>query len=378
MSLRVGFVLGTTAGGAGRHAAMLARACAGAGALVRVFGPATTGALLPSDRTGAIGFETVAITDRPRPVGDARAVLRLRRMLAELRPDVVHAHGMRAGAFAALALWLGEPKSGRRRRPPLVVTVHNAPPSGARLAAIYGLLERLVARRADVALCVSPDLSDRMRKLGAADVRRAVVAAPELARVPAEPPAELDADYRPVVLAVGRLAPQKGFDTLIAAAARWRGRRPVPLVVIAGSGPLAGQLARQARELEVDARFLGARDDVAWLLAAADVFVLPSRWEGQPLILQEALRAGRPIVAADVGGVRDLTGDDAALLVLADDPAALSRAVLAVLDDADLGRKLAKAALSRAASLPTEADATAAVVRLYGQLVRRLDSLSAG
>jgi glycosyltransferase involved in cell wall biosynthesis len=365
VTVRVAFVLGTTAGGAGRHAAMLAGACADAGAQVRVFGPASTRALLPAERTGVIGFETVAITDRPRPAGDARAVLRLRRLLAATRPDVVHAHGMRAGAFAALALWPGG-------RTALVVTVHNAPPPQARLATIYGVLERLVARRADVALCVSPDLSHRMRKLGARDVRRAVVAAPELAPE-ASRRDELAAEDRPVVLGVGRLAPQKAFGTLLTAAASWRGRQPVPLVVIAGSGPLADDLARQARELEVDARFLGARDDVAGLLAAADVFVLPSRWEGQPLILQEALRAGRPIVAADVGGVRDLTGDDAAFLVPADDPAALSRAVLAVLDAPDLAGKLAKAALARAASLPTEADAAAAGLSVYGQIIGRPD-----
>lgn len=363
MTLRVAFVLGTTAGGAGRHAAMLAGACADDGALVKVFGPVATRALWPADRMDAIGFDTVTITDRPRPVGDAGAVLRLRRLLAAMRPDVVHAHGLRAGAFAALAL-LG-------RRPALVVTVHNAPPAGARLAAIYGVLERLVARRADTVLCVSPDLSDRMRKLGADDVRRAVVAAPETAsgaRRPDDLTVLANTGDRPVVLGVGRLAPQKGFDTLLAAAASWRGRRPVPLVVIAGSGPLADDLARQARELEVDARFLGARTDVAGLLAAADVFVLPSRWEGQPLILQEALRAGRPIVAADVGGVADLTGGDAALLVPADDPAALSRAVLTVLDDPELAGKLAAAASDRAAFLPTEADSAAAALGLYSQL----------
>jgi len=373
VSLRVAFVLGTTAGGAGRHAVMLAGACADAGALVQVFGPASTKVLLPADRSDLIGFDVVPITDRPRPAGDVRALLGLRRSLAAMRPDVVHAHGLRAGAFAALALWLGALWSGAlrlgARRSPLVVTVHNAPPSGVWLAAIYGGLERLVASRADVVLCVSPDLSDRMRKLGAKDVRRAVVAAPDMAPG-AGRRGELAADGRPVVLGVGRLAPQKGFGTLLTAAASWQSRRPVPVVVIAGSGPLAGDLARHARDLEVDARFLGARDDVAGLLAAADVFVLPSRWEGQPLILQEALRAGRPIVAADVGGVRGLTGDDGALLVPAGDPAALSQAVLAVLDDQDLAATLAEAALCRAASLPSEADAAAAALRLYGDLVR--------
>ncbi len=355
---RVAFVLGTSAGGTGRHVAMLARAGLEAGQLAGVFGPQESRALLgPAEA----GFEPVEIADRPRPASDLAAIRRLRRLLAGARADVVHAHGLRAGALAALALcW-----PGGTGRPALIVTVHNAPPAGARLAAIYGVLERIVARRAVVVLCVSSDLEARMRRLGARRVERAVVPAPASARAGDAAPAELDAAGRPVVLGVGRLAAQKDFGTLIAAASAWSGRVPGPVVVIAGEGPLAGELARQARTLGVDVRFLGPRGDVPALLAAADVFVLPSRWEGQPLILQEALAAGRPIVATDVGGVRDLTGDDAAVLVPPGDPAALGRAVLAVLDDADLAKRLAAAAESRAGELPSESDAIAAALTLY-------------
>ncbi len=363
---RVGFVLGTSAGGTGRHVAMLARACGEAGELAGVFGPEESRALLESAGTG---FEPVAIADRPRPASDLAAVRRLGRLFSGGRVDVVHAHGLRAGALAALALRSAED------RPALIVTVHNAPPAGARLAAVYGVLERIVARRADVVLCVSSDLEARMRRLGARRVKRAVVPAP----VPAgdQPAAaelavaELAVAGRPVVLGVGRLAPQKDFGTLIAAASTWSGRTPAPVLVIAGAGPLAGELETQARTLGVDVRFLGSRGDVPALLAAADVFALPSRWEGQPLILQEALRAGRPIVASDVGGVRDLTGDDAALLVPPGDPAALGQAVLAVLDDADLGKRLRVAAESRAAELPAESDAIAAALGLYRSLRAR-------
>ena len=302
---RVAYVLGTTQGGTGRHVAMLASRCAAAGLGVTVYGPGETRALLgvgPAEPRGAaqVGFESLTIGDRPRPGRDAVAIRRLRRLLVGLAPDVVHAHGLRAGAVAALALrpypgarWPG------RGRPALVVTVHNAPPSSAAAAAVYGRLERLVARRADVVLGVSADLTARMRRLGAREVAAAIVAVPEpdLASASAgadRRPAGVDTDGRPVVLAVGRLAAQKGFDTLIAAAARWRGRRPEPLLLIAGTGPLASGLSGQANELGVDVRFLGARDDVPDLLAAADVLALPSRWEGQPLILQEALRAAGP------------------------------------------------------------------------------------
>ena len=118
-----------------------------------------------------------------------------------------------------------------------------------------------------------------------------------------------------MVLAAGRLAAQKDVGTLIEAAGRWRDLDPRPLLAIAGDGPLAGELRAPAASLGVDAAFLGHRDDVPGLLATAAVFVLPSRWEGQPLILQEALRAGAPIVATRVGGIPDLVGDDAAVLV---------------------------------------------------------------
>jgi glycosyltransferase involved in cell wall biosynthesis len=172
------------------------------------------------------------------------------------------------------------------------------------------------------------------------------------------------------VLGAGRLAAQKGFDTLVAAAARWRDRRPEPLLAIAGTGPLAGDLARQAKDLGVAVRFLGWQDDVTGLLAGADLFALPSRWEGQPLILAEALCAGRPIVAADVGGVRDLTGDSGALLVSPGDPAAFAAAVLRVLDNAELAAQLGRAATLRAAALPTESDAIEAALTLYRRLSR--------
>ncbi len=91
-------------------------------------------------------------------------------------------------------------------------------------------------------------------------------------------------------------------------------------------------------------RFLGPRRDVPALLGAADVVVVPSTWEGQPLIVQEALRAGRPLVATRVGGIADLTGEDGAVLVPPGDPVALAAAVTRILDDPEAAARLAAAA----------------------------------
>jgi len=95
------------------------------------------------------------------------------------------------------------------------------------------------------------------------------------------------------------------------------------------------------------------------------VFVLPSVWEGQPLILQEALRAGAPIVAARVGGTPVLTGEDAALLVPAGDAPRLAEAVRAVLTDEVLAARLRKAAAARGRALPSEDAAVAAALAEY-------------
>ncbi len=168
-----------------------------------------------------------------------------------------------------------------------------------------------------------------------------------------------------MVLGAGRLAPQKGFATLLAAAASWQDMDPAPRVVIAGEGPLDAELRQQAAAAGVDAWFLGRRDDVPALLAACDVFVLPSHWEGQPLVLQEALRAGAAIVASRAGGIPELAGPEAAYLVAPGDVAQLAAGVRAVLLDPSLAARLRAAALRRAGELPTEADAIAAVLAGY-------------
>jgi glycosyltransferase involved in cell wall biosynthesis len=273
-----------------------------------------------------------------------------------------------------------------------VVTVHNAPPlAGGVPALVYRALEIVVARGTDVVLCVSGDLQARMRAAGARRVGHAVVPAPpareagdQTAQGPLTP--GWAAGERPIVLGAGRLAPQKGFAILLEAAASWLDMDPKPQVVIAGAGPLAGSLRDQAAVLGVDALFLGHRDDVPGLLAAADVIAIPSLWEGQPLVLQEALRAGVPVVATRVGGIPGLTGtapaasagaggqeDDgeAAVLVRPGDWRELAAAVRAVLTDQALAGRLRAAALRRAADLPSEADAITAVLAAYADARKR-------
>jgi glycosyltransferase involved in cell wall biosynthesis len=428
--LRVAYVLGTASGGTARHAGLLAEGCRRAGLAVLAAGPASSRAAfaagiasLPgeaaarpgeaAERPGRIAYHPAEISARPRPVRDLAVLAGLGALLRRADPDIVHAHGLRAGVFAALALLPrrgpGRPARGPGRpsralrgssralrdsfgapggssralggparsvpRPALVVTVHNAPPAGRAARAVYAVLELTCARRADLLLCASADLALRLRRRGAARVVEFDVPAPP-APVPspaavARARAVLGPPGRPAVLAVGRLAEQKGLDTLLAAARHWQDRVPVPVLAIAGEGPLAAELAARAARTGVDLALLGQRDDVPALLAAADVIAVPSRWEARALVVQEALAAGRPIVATRVGGIPALTGEDAAILVPPGDAGQLAAAVLAVLDDPRRAARLAAAARDRAATLPGPADAVAAVLAGYRSCLPR-------
>ncbi len=359
-------VFATSGGGVGRHVASLAEGLLAAGTPTTVAAPSGSEVRFGLVGTG-VGFAAVDIAARPRPLRDLAAVLALRRLLAG--PAVVHAHGLRAGALAVLAART------RRHRPPVVVTVHNAPVGGAGTALAQWLLERVVAGGAAAVLVVSGDLGRQLAGRGARRVLRALVPAPAPPRPVRDRRAvraELGVpDGAALLVTVARLAPQKGLPLLLDAVEQLARRRaPAPVrAVIAGEGPLLAALQAQVRARRLGVDLLGPRQDVADLLAAADVVVVPSVWEGQPLVVQEALRLGAAVVATDVGGIREVSGD-AALLVPGGDAAALAAALAAVLEDAGLRAGLRERAALRGAGLPTVCDALAQVTALYAEVTR--------
>ena len=365
---RVVEVLATSAGGVGTHVRTIVPAITAAGACVGVCGAPATEQLFGFSSVGA-DFRPVGISSGLAPVADGRAVAQLRRATAGA--DLVHAHGLRAGLVAAAARRL----AGERARP-LVLTLHNAlqESSGPRQRLLRAV-EGLTIRGADLVLAVSSDLADNARRLGARDVRVVPALAPPLppaARTRAEVRDELGVDEgRPLVVAVGRLHPQKGYDLLFDAVARWeRGGKlqPAPLVAIAGDGPLEAELAERVRSERLPILLLGRRSDVADLLGAADLCVLPSRWEGSPFTAQEALRAGTPLVSTRAGGIPELVGSGAELVPVGD-AAALADAVVRVLGDPGRAAELAAAGRAQAAGWPDEAAAGRRIVAVYRELL---------
>lgn len=362
---RVLQVLGSSAGGVARHVAQISRALAAEGAQqsrcqVHVAGPTSVHEVVAPEGSG-LRFTPVEISDRPGP-GDAASIRTLRTLTRGA--DVVHAHGLRAGALAVLAT------RGLRGRPAVVVTLHNLPVGSRRVRAVSAVLERLVSRYADAVLGVSGDLVELARRRGAARTDRALVPAPprpDVVHSPAQVRASLGvpSDAR-LLVTVGRLAPQKGLDTLCEAAALLAGTTaPAALVwVVAGDGPLRGQVQERIDVGGLPVVLLGYREDAPDLMSAADVVVSTAVWEGQPIWLQEALGLGAAIVATDAGGTREVTGD-AAELVAVGDASALAQSIGALLSDEPRREALERSALARAATLPSVADVVGSLTALY-------------
>jgi glycosyltransferase involved in cell wall biosynthesis len=158
--------------------------------------------------------------------------------------------------------------------------------------------------------------------------------------------AELGLGDEFTILSTGRLAEQKGLEYLIHAAVHLRQDLPHARILLAGDGPLGNKLASLVSSLGLEdtVTLLGRRADVGDLLAASDLVVLPSRWEGLSISLLEAMAAGRPIVTTSIGSNREVTNDgEAALLVPPKDVASLAEAIRSLANDAprlhELGRR---------------------------------------
>jgi glycosyltransferase involved in cell wall biosynthesis len=177
------------------------------------------------------------------------------------------------------------------------------------------------------------------------------------------------------VIVVANLRPEKGHDVLIDAAAETLQRVPDAEFEVVGGGPELGTLVAraEARQVRRAFTFLGHRDDVAERLAAADIFVLPSRSEAFPNAVLEAMAAGLPIVASAVGGIGELIDEDrTGLLVAPGDPHTLASRLVRLMNDPALAARLGAAARSDAEAHFSFDRMVASFDSIYvGELARR-------
>jgi glycosyltransferase involved in cell wall biosynthesis len=270
------------------------------------------------------------------------AWLPLLRLLRRERIEVLHAHLFGSNLWACV--W------GRIMRVPVVVAhEHMWSYSSSRLRPI--LDREVIARLSSAFVAVSEEGRRRMIEIEGIAPRDVSYVPNGTARLPEGDPDRARAALgiptgAPVVGSVGHLRPEKAFEVLIEAVGELRGRWPDLHLVIAGEGAERPLLERIRAELGLEGRvhLPGARDDVPDLLAAFDVAVCCSDFEGGPLSVMEYMGAGLPVVGTRVGGLPELVRDGATgILVEPRDPAALSNAVARLLDDPLLAARMGEA-----------------------------------
>jgi glycosyltransferase involved in cell wall biosynthesis len=293
-------------------------------------------------------------------------VARLRRLLRAADPDVVHLHSSKAG----LAGRLGPRARGRTVFQPHAWSFQAA---GLLRVAAVGW-ERNAARRTDALICVSA--AER-----AAGVRHGItpptwtvpngvdaVALRPAGRSAAR--ATLRIPDAPTVVCVGRLCPQKGQLDLLAAWPAVRHAVPTARLVLVGNGPdRPTVLARAAGRPEI--RVVGEVVDVATWYAAADVVVVPSRWEGMALVPLEAMACGRSVVVTDVAGAVESVPAGAGAVVRVGDGDALADALVARLRDPARAAAEGTAGRAHVVSRHSAAGAANAVADIYAHVLGR-------
>ncbi len=329
------------------------------------------------DQARAAGARFVGVDMSSRAA--VTTITRLGRLVRSARFAVVHSQGARADFFARMAAWS---VPGVR----LVSTVQ-MPVDGFAVdclrAGVYRFFDRLARSRVDRFIVVSQALRRQLVEgWGVSPARVTLVYnGVETDRLAPSDNGEdgrrlrrelgLPAHAR-LVGGVGRLVEQKGFAHLLAAMAGVLARVPEAWLVIAGDGPLRGELQARAESLGLTerARWLGFRADVPSLLRGLDVLAIPSVREGFPMITLEAMALRVPIVGTTIDGiVEQVDHEGQGLLVPPGEPGALGRALVTLLQDSVLARRLGEAARHRAVAAFDVGQSMAATRRIYAELV---------
>lgn len=364
--MRIVYVLTSLAvGGAERQTTALAARMAERGHAVAllVLRPACPGQC-------ATGIATVHLGMNKHPASIVAGLARARRFLTEFRPDLLHSHCFHAN-IAARLLRIAV------RRPVQLSTLHNIYEGGWQRMLAYRWTDMLSSRTT----AVSAAVAQRFVRWGAVPAHKCVVVPNAIdlgcwacdAERRARLRKAMNAGAEFVWLAAGRLAPAKDYPTLLRAFRLVLAACPGARLWIAGAmaPQTAGPLRSLGMEPGLDAAvlWLGMRNDLSSLFDAADAFVMSSAWEGMPLALGEAMAMEKPVVATDVGGVRELLGD-AGSIVPCRDPGALAAAMLAVMRwpaamRQDQGR-IARQRIAQSFSMEARA---AQWEQLYGELL---------
>lgn len=315
----------------------------------------------------------VKVPRQIRPLQDLRGLAQLIRVIRLYKPQVLHSHTSKAGFSARLAARLCDV--------PLVIhTIHELPQNATRSRLkknLYWAMEKLAAGWCDHLITVSRVNREQIlsEKICRPEKLSLIPGGLKLQNYQPHGPAPWSLPPDAVVMGMaGRLEPAKGHADLLRAFARLAPRNGRLHLVIMGSGPLRQRLEQLRDDLGLQGRahFLGWVEDLISAMAALDLFVLSSHYEGLGVVLLEALALGRPVISTRVGGTQDIIEEGVTgLFAPAHDPAGLAAAVQRMLDDPALAARLAAAGKEKVWRDYSAVEADQKVLDLYLRLGSR-------
>ena len=342
-------------------------------------GSDSSGSLVTYLREEGFRLKTIPMRREISPLADAISIGRLYRFIRTEGFDIVHTQTSKAGFIGRTAAWLA-------RAPIIVHTAHAFPfhpylrPSVRKL---YVYLERLAGAFADLIIVDT----DAVRKYGIvhhiAEPAKIITVNMGIDLARFDPDVWSGQGLRgefslgpstPLIVCVARLVPDKGLECLLEAAALVVGSRPECKFLIAGDGPLRKRLLDEAVELGIEDSviFAGFRDDVPRVLAAADLFVLPTLREGFGVVFAEAMAMGVPVVGSKMPPITEVVKDgETGILVPPNQPRLFAEAILSLLEDEAKRREMAQAARARVQALFDERSNFERMESLYQDLLRQ-------
>jgi glycosyltransferase involved in cell wall biosynthesis len=329
--------------------------------------------LIGGDESSPLGDTLASLDIRVESIAglsnavSARSLLGSVRQVADRarswRADLIHVHSAVAAAVGRIA--------GRLARIPVLYTVHGfafkpQAPLFRRVCAFTG--ERVLAPFSTHVICVSSAERELARKLGLADGRVSVISNGVSDTAFRAHPASMPT----TLVMVARMAPPKRHDLLLHALRILQARGIAPRTVLAGGGPLLAKWREAATAYGLaGVDFCGDIPDVDATLAQCQVFVLLSDHEGQPMSVIEAMRAGLPVVASDLPGIRAQVTHGVEGLFTSHEPAAIADALEQLIADPLLRARLGAAARRRFESEFSAAGMAEQVAQVYGGLARK-------
>jgi len=359
---------GDAIGGASMHVLQLAKAAAQSGHRVTLLFGGIEGKIVTMCKEA--GLETMVLPCLVRslhPWYDLVALFRLRELIKKLTPDLVHLHSSKAALLGRVAAWSCSV--------PAVVTIHGWPfahPQSKVSKALYFILERSMVALTTKFITVSQaDYVIALQQLGVRPKQLELI----------HNGIESDQSFvmnksdtintQSVIVCVARFEIPKDHRTLLLALYHlkdlpWR-------LKLVGAGPLLEQTKALARQLNMSEKieFLGERSDVALILNQADLFVLFSHWESLPISIIEAMRAGLPVIASDLGGVAELVDDGiSGKLVATGDTSEATAALRLLIMDPVLRHSMSKASSVKFSQYFTAELMLKKTLRCYDQVAK--------